>query len=192
MPLELRPGMGPIYLPWEQGRLRAERDISRVPPRRHAELVLAEARRVVCRARLMGVGVEEVRRGRVVIWLGHHVCVLRGELLLGVGSKQRGVELWFAGRRREDGEVAVAKVGGEEVRRLLLLGLRGEGGRARGAKGRGVRFDLISSKGRGQVESNGGGGVRKAGLGERLRGGLLVAQEAPGVCVVSREVGLGY
>ncbi len=186
MPLELGPGV-PVYLARKEGRLRAQGHVPGVPPRRRGELVLAEARGVVRGAGLAQVGVEEVRRGGAMVRLSHHVGFGGGELGPGVGAKQRGVQLRLACGGREDGEVGLGKGGGDEVRLLLLLGLGRVGSRGRGAKGGGFSLDV--GKGLGQVERGDGGGV---GLGEGLWCGLLVAQEAGGVGVVSREVGLGH
>jgi len=128
-----------------------------------------------------------------MVRLSHHVGLGDGELLLAVGAKQRSVELRLAGSRGEDGEVGVAKRRREEIGLLLLLllRLRREGTWVRRAERGRVRLDL-ATKVLGQIEGRNGGGVREAGLGEGLRGRLLVAQEAGGVRVVSREVGLGH
>ena len=152
--------------------------------------MLAEARRVVRRAGLMHVGVEEVRWGGVLVRLSHHAGLAGGEVLLAV-AKERGVELRLACCRREDGKVGVAKGGRKEIGLLLLLRVRREVARVWRAEGGGVGLDLVG-KALGQVEGRDGGGVREAGVGEWLRYGLLVvAQEAGGVHVIGRVVGLG-
>lgn len=152
--------------------------------------MLVEAGGVIRGAGLVHIGVEEVRRGWVMVRLGHHVGIGARELLLAVGAKQRGVELRFAGCRREDGEVGVAKGRRKEIRLLLWLRLRRrEAARTRSAERVCVGFDL-AGKVRCQVERGDGGGVRTAGLRERLWRRLLVAQVAGGVRVISREVGL--
>jgi hypothetical protein len=126
-----------------------------------------------------------------MVCLSHHAGFWDGKLLLTVVAKKWGVELWLARSRRENGEVAVTEVGREEARLLLLLRLRREASGAGWTEGGRLGLDLTGEV-LGQVERRSGGGVREAWLREGLRGRLLIAQEAAGIRVVGREVGLRH
>lgn len=127
---------------------------------------------MLCRTWLVGVRIEEVRWCRAMVCLGHHARIG----LLIVRDKQRRVELRFAWRGWEDGEVGLAEVRRQVVSVLLeaivLAAKRGV-----------VCFQLI---GESLVQLR---GLSEAGL-ERLGRGLLVAQEAVRVGGVSVVVGL--
>jgi hypothetical protein len=85
--------------------------------------MLVEAGGMIRGARLLRVGVEEVRGGRCMVCLSHHVGFWNGKLLLTVVAKKWGVELWLARGRRENGKVAVTEGRREEAGLLLLLRL---------------------------------------------------------------------
>lgn len=162
MALKLR--LGPVAnLRGKQSCLGSQRSVPGVAAWRRGELVLVERGRLVSRARLMALGLEEMGGGRGVRLRGRHTVDVVGiEARL---VEQRSVELVaLAGGRREEGEIAVVQVRRQEG--SLRLGVEGQ--RRVGAGG---RRRLTKRRGSVWVE---GGGVGEVCLGERallLRGG---------------------
>jgi len=144
--------------------------------------VLVERRRVVRGAGLVRVGIEQVRRRRAVVCLGHHAVVVIVELLV-VGNEQRRVVLRLPRCGREDCEIGVAKAGCQQTV-LFRVALLGSGGAERGGV---FGFQLV---GEALIEIERRRGLSEGGLAERLRRGLLAAQEAAGVGIVCAIIGL--